>query len=400
MKRIFLDHASSSPLTKAAAKAYAKSLTLFGNPSAVHSEGRAARAAITAARVQIAAALSVKPDELVFASGGTEANNLAIGGVIRALHQEGVPYKEMHCITSSIEHASVLETFAILEVDGVRVTYVDPGPDGVLRGTAILEHITPQTVLISLAHVNSEIGTIQPIAELGADILKLRKGFESSFAKVAPGAPFPLLHVDAAQSPLYLDASPHALRADMVTYDAQKIGGPKGVGILYRDFSVPLKAVTGGGTQERSLRPGTENTSAIVAAGAAFHAMGKDRKKLSKKVSALRDSLVEAVLSSVPEAFLLGSDTRRIANNAFFVIPGVDGDYLAVTMDSLGVSVSPRSACVGSGGGQSHVAYALTKNDEHARSTIRFTLGPATTKAEVQGAVRALRKALSISKTR
>jgi len=400
MKRIFLDHASSSPLTKAAAKAYAKALPLFGNPSAVHSEGRAARAAITAARVQTAAALSVKPDELIFTSGGTEANNLAIVGVVRALRREGVPYTKMHCITSSIEHASVLETFSILEEDGVRVTYVDPGTDGVIRGTSVLEHITPETVIISLAHVNSETGTIQPIPELGADLLKLKKGFDSAFAKVAPGAPFPLLHVDAAQSPLYLDASPHALRADMVTYDAQKIGGPKGVGILYRDFSVPLKAVTGGGTQERSLRPGTENTPAIVAAGAAFQAMGKDRKKLSKKVAALRDHLVKEVMTLVPGALLLGSATRRIANNAFFVIPGVDGDYLSVTMDSLGVSVSPRSACVGSGGGTSHVAFVLTKNEEYARSTIRFTLGPTTAKADVQAAVRALRKALSISKTR
>lgn len=396
-KRAYLDYASATPMTRAARTAFVTALSLFGNPSAVHREALRAKEALTQARVDIARSLSVKPDEIVFTSGGTESNNLAIMGVVRALRARGVSYRAMHCITSSIEHASTLAAFAMLETDGVEVSYVQPESDGIVRPTAVLEAIRPETVLISLAHVNSEMGTVQPLSELGSDIRTLRRTFESSHHEAAPGAPFPILHADAAQSPLYLDPGPHVLRADLVSYDAQKVGGPKGVGVLFRDYAVPLAAIVGGGTQERSVRPGTENVPGAVSAAAAFTEAGKNRKRLTEKVAALQSYFLERITHEIPTMSLVGSKKRRIANNLFFVVPGIDGDYLAVLMDKEGVSVSPRSACVGSGGGESHVIRAVLPNAHLASSSIRFTLGPQTKKADLDLALKALKKCIPLA---
>ncbi len=370
MRRSYLDHAAATPLTARAGKAYASALALFGNASAVHAEGRAAKEAVTAARTAIAATLRVMSDELVFTSGGTEANNIAIMGTVWT-----------HAVTSTIEHASVLKAFALMEQHGRAVTYVAPGQDGVVRAESILKEVSAETGLVSLHHVNSESGTVQPIAEIGAALRKLPH-------KVA-------LHTDAAQSVLWLEAAPHTLRADLVSYDAAKLGGPKGVGVLYRNFSIPLTAVSGGGTQERSIRPGTENVPAIVASAVAFEDAARGRKARAVKVAALRDYLTSEVRLQVPEAEIIGSMKKRVANNLFITIPGTDGDYLAVLMDAEGVAVTPRSACVGSGGGHSSIAAALV-GQEKAQGTVRFTLGPATTKGDITHAVAALKKSLKV----
>lgn len=382
-KRAYLDFASATPMSPAATRAYTNSLSLFGNASAPHAEGRAAKDALSLARQTIARALTVKAEELVFTSGGTESNNLAIIGVLRALHAAGRAYASMHCITTTIEHSSVTAPFRMLEDEGVRVTYIDPEPNGIVSAKKILSAVTKDTVLISLAHVNSEIGTIQPVAEIGA---ALRKHTVR-----------PYLHVDAAQSPLYLDAGPHTLRADLVTYDAQKVMGPKGVGVLYRDFSVSITAVSGGGSQERSVRPGTENVPAIVATSVAFAEASKGRKARAVKVTKLRDYLIKRIEKEIPEASITGSIKRRIANNVHVTIPRADGDYLSVLMDKEGIAVSPRSACVGSGGEVSSVVLALTKDHDRARGTLRMTLGPTTTKGELDRAIKALKKALPIA---
>lgn len=371
MKRVYLDYAAATPLSPASAVAYTRALKLFGNASAAHAEGRAAKDALTGARIQIARTLAVKPDELVFTSGGTEANNIAIMGT-----------EWQHAVTSTIEHSSVLQAFALMEERGRTVTYVAPQADGIVRTADILAALTPETGLVSLHHVNSESGVIQPVAELGLELRK-RKNI--------------VFHVDAAQSPLWLDAGPHTLRADLVSYDAQKVMGPKGVGLLYRDFSVPLTAVTGGGSQERGIRPGTENVPAAVGAATAFVDAAKGRKARAAKVATLRDYLAASLQKHIPEIVILGSMKRRVPNNLFITIPGADGDYLAVVMDKAGVAVSPRSACVGTGAGHSHVALALTGDMARAKGTLRFTLGPATTKADLALAVKALVKSVRIA---
>jgi cysteine desulfurase len=383
-KRVYLDYASGAPLSAKALRAYSRALTLFGNASSAHTEGRAAHDALQEARTTIARSLGTKPDELIFTSGGTEANALAIWGHLYALLRDGKNFSDFHVITTTIEHSSILNSFKRLEFDGVGVTYVAPDKNGIVPAEDILKAVRPNTVLVSMAHVNSELGTVQRIAEIGAELRKLPNP--------------PTFHVDAAQSPLYLDAGPHVLRADMVSYDAQKVLGPKGVGILYRNFSVPLMSLYGGGTQERSVRPGTENVPAVVAAAVAFADAAEERKERAEKVRALRDSLVELLTKEVPEAEVLGSLKHRIANNLFITIPGADGDYLTVLMDREGVAISPRSACIGSGGGYSEVALELTGDKRKAAGTIRFSLGPTTTGAELRHAVKALRKSLAVLK--
>ena len=401
MGRIYLDYASATPVhPKAASAAYAASEDFFGNPSASHEEGRKARAALDEARSQIARSLSVKPDELVFTSGGTEANNIAIQGIVEALHGRGIPFASMHIVTSETEHASVLEAAEILERRGVSVTYLKPSFDGLIAPEEVVEALKPETVLVTFAHVNSETGVVLPIAEISRHIARWKERGVSSFRKTVSEFSFPALHADAAQSPLYLDASPHALLADLVSYDAQKILGPKGFGALYRDFSIPLSPVSGGGTQERGIRPGTENVAAAAGSAVAFELAHDARSKREERVRELRDLLIERVLKEIPEAKLVGHPKRRIANNAFFALPGVDGDYLAVLMDKEGIAISPRSACAGSGGGFSHVAYALTGDKELSRGTIRFSLGPDTGEREISEAVRALKRVLPFAQGR
>jgi cysteine desulfurase len=396
-RRVYLDHASATLVDPRVVDAVARATLLFsGNPSASHEEGRKARAAVSAAREKVARSFSVKPEEILFTSGGTESNNLAIHGLVKALAVRGAKRNGIHIISTSVEHSSVLKTLAMLEEKGIAVTYVAPEKDGIVNAEKVAEAVRPETALVTLAHVNSEIGTIQPISRI-AEILRKRP-FDSAFYGIAPETRFPVIHADAAQSPLYMEAGPHALRADMVSYDAQKVGGPKGVGILYRDFSVPLAPLYGGGTQERSLRPGTENVPAIVGAGLGFELAKEGRKARAERVALIRDNLVGLVLREIPEARLTGSPKHRIANNAHFVIPGISGDYLSVLMDTEGIAVSPRSACIGSGEPFSYVVKEVTGNDEDARATIRFSLGALSTKNECERAVRALVKAVPLAR--
>ena len=389
-RRIYLDYASATPIHAAVQRAILKAMRIFpGNPSATHEEGRTAKAAVESARQTIARSLSVKPEELLFTSGGTESNNMAIRGVVEGLRRRGLTYQDLHVVSTSIEHSSVLETLHMLQREGVAVTLVDPEPSGMVSVEHIIAAIRPNTALLTVSHVNSEIGTVQPITAIGVALMKLGQK-SSSLSRAAPETRFPVLHVDAAQSSLYLDAGPHTLRADVVSYDAQKILGPKGLGVLFRDFSVPLAPITGGGSQERGIRPGTENVAGIVGTAIAFQLAKDGRAARAKKVAALRDELIQRVVKALPNASLTGSAKRRIANNAHFTIPGVDGDYLTILMDTEGIAVSPRSACSGSGGAWSHVVHALTHDDALARNTIRFSLGPTTTKKDIENAVSAL----------
>jgi len=397
-KRIYMDYAAATPVHPKVARTISRAIEhTFGNPSAPHAEGRAARAVLDDARTKMARSLSVKAEELVFTSGGTEANNIAILGVLRALSERGAEMKELHLITSAIEHSSVLETVALLEKDGVQATYLEPDSEGRIQSQAVLAALRPETALITLAHVNSETGVIQPLSDLTHTINRM--GNQSLLTRFAPEARFPVIHTDCAQSPLYLDASPHTLGVTLASYDAQKILGPKGVGVLYRDFSVPLVAVTGGGSQERNIRPGTENVPAIAGAGVAFELAKEGRVHREEEVRKIRDSLIELVQKKIPEAELIGSHKHRIANNALFTIPGVDGDYLTVLMDAEGIAVTPRSACLGSGGAISDVVLAITHDEAKARGTIRFSLGPSTSMQDCRTAVDALLTCLPIARS-
>jgi len=317
---------------------------------------------------------------------------------MNALDERGVDYRKLHIVSSTIEHSSVEATVAGLELEGVQVTRVAPQANGIVEAEDVLRAVKPETALVTLAHVNSELGTIQPISKIGDLLMKRLSVPLRIFSEKIPEAEFPILHADAAQSLLYLDASPHALRASLVSYDAQKLGGPKGVGVLYCDHSVPLSPILGGGSQERNLRPGTENVPGIVGAGLAFELAREGRAEREARVRKVRDRLIDKVVEGVPGARLMGDRKRRIAGNAHFAIPGVDGDYLAVLMDQKGVAVTPRSACVGSGGARSEVIFALTGDDALSRGTIRFSLGPDATERDIERAVYALVESLATFK--
>lgn len=394
-RRVYLDHASATFIDPRVTRAMMRATEEFpGNPSAPHEEGRSARAAVSAAREAVARSFSVKPEEILFTAGGTESNNIAIHGFTKALTERGAKRSALHIVSSAIEHSSVMKTLAMLEHKGIAVTYVTPEKDGVVRAENIAAAVRSETALITLAHVNSEIGTVQPIRELH----EMLRGHSSSLSALVPECRFPVIHADAAQSPLYMEAGPHALRATLVSYDAQKVGGPKGVGVLYRDFSVPLAPLYGGGTQERSLRPGTENVPGIVGAGLAFTLAKEGRSERAERVGALRDYLIALVGESVPEARLTGSVKHRIANNVHFVIPGVSGDYLSVLMDAEGIAVSPRSACIGSSEPFSAVVRAVSGSEEDAKATVRFSLGTDTTRRGLERAAAALKKSVRIAR--
>jgi cysteine desulfurase len=390
-----MDFASATPVLPAVVRVVAETLSKFpGNPSASHEEGRHASGVIQNARKAVASTLFVKPEEIVFTAGGTEANNIAIRGVVEALRARGCVYSDMHIITSTIEHSSILESLRMLEDIGVLVTYITPESDGIVNAKKIIDAVTKKTVLITLAHVNSEIGTIQPLSEIGTLLALWRKNHTTTVAKIVPECLFPIFHADCSQSPLYVESGPHVLKVGLATYDAQKVMGPKGVGILYRDFSIPLSRIYGGGSQERGLRPGTENVAGIAGAAVAFVLAKKNRIDRTKKISMLRDYLVHKIKERVPDARYMGHAKKRIANNAHFAISGVDGDYLTVLMDSEGIAVSPRSACVGGGGQVSHVIQSITGDSSLAKGTIRFSLGSGLTKKDVDIAVLALERSL------
>lgn len=348
-----------------AERAFVKALRLFGNPSAPHAEGREARAAVEDARAAIALAFRVKADDLIFTSGGTESNTIAVLGTPKG-----------HAITTSIEHATIREAFRLRATHGSKTTFIRPDATGRVNADDIVQALRPNTVLVSVHHVHGECGVVQRIADIADAVRRTH--------------PSVIIHTDASQSPLWLDAGPHTLRADLVTYDAQKVGGPKGAGILYAPRGTPLSPVFGGGSQERGIRPGTENTAAIVAAGVAFTEAVAGRVDRARTTIILRDYLADRLRAAVPNARIIGSMKHRVANNVLVAIPGVDADYLTVLLDTHGIAVTPRSACLGSVSAASHVAEELTGDDDLARSTIRFSLHQGSTKAELDRAVRAL----------
>lgn len=391
-KRLYMDFASSTPLHPKVARAMRRALRTYGNPSAPHEEGREAKRLLENARQRIAHTLSVKSESLIFTGSGTESNNLAIHGVVEALRERGALYADMHIITAMFEHPSVLEPIRALEKRGVAVTYLAPTPEGFITPSAVAEAIRPETVLVSVAAAQGELGVLQDIRGISRALDSFKKARAQKVEAFAPEAAFPILHTDASQS-LFADFSPEKLQADMATYDAQKLMGPKGAGLLYKHSSVPLMSFMRGGSQERRARPGTENVLAAVGMAEAFEVAHEKRAGRAARVRAVRDYLAALLAKGIPQAHINGSMEARLPNNLNISIPGADGDYLAVLLDKDGIAVSPRSACIASGEASPAVA-ALGADESSARGTIRFSFGPSATKADARRAVQALKKAL------
>ena len=373
--RIYLDYAATSPLLPEVLEAMMPYLTgSFGNPSGVYATGREARKAVEQARRQAAEFLGAEPSEILFTSGGTESDNMAIRGAMLAAAEKG-----RHLITDAIEHHAVLHTCEALEKQGFEATYLQPDREGVIAPESVRKAIREDTVLISVMTVNNEIGTVEPVAEIGR------------IAREA-GAVF---HTDAVQAAGMMRLDVRQTGADLMSLSAHKFHGPKGIGCLYVRRGTRLDGILSGGAQERGLRPGTENVAAIVGMGAAMEIARRDMDAALARIRRLRDRLITRVLSDVPDSFLNGPEPdaageKRAANNAHFSFAGIDGEALLLRLDLAGIAASAGSACTAGSMEASHVLKAVGLDDGRIRSGIRLTLGRETTEEEIDQASAAI----------
>lgn len=364
---IYLDYNATTPADPRVLEAMQPYFAqAFGNASSIHSAGQHARAAVDAARESVAALIGAKSSEIVFTSGGTEADNLALFGIIAA---SAKPRK--HVITSAIEHHAVLNSCQQLEQQGIAVTYVPVGSDGIIDPTDVRRALTPDTILISVMHANNEIGTIQPIEEIG---------------RIAAEADV-YFHCDAVQSAGKLPLDVNRLGVDLLSLSAHKIYGPKGVGALYIRSGTPLAPQTFGGHHERDRRPGTENVPGIVGLGAAAKLARTELNENSTRIAALRDRFENALLDSIPSIRVNGDRARRVANTTNLTFAGAGGEALVIALDLAGIACSTGAACSSGAVEPSHVLTAIGLSPDDARSSLRFSLGQPTTTAEIDEAI-------------
>ncbi|MBY0310365.1 cysteine desulfurase [Patescibacteria group bacterium] len=388
-RRIYLDHAAATPARPEVVAAMMPYLgDVFGNPSAIHSEGRTAKQAVETARASVAKILNIRPEGVIFTSGGTEGNVLAIEGYLAALHESGRSWADMEVVTTAIEHPSVSESLVRLAQRGVNVRTVTVDGDGFISPTALTAVLSYRTVLVTFAYSNSEIGVVQPAHALARAV----RAYERAHSGVVI-----MIHLDAAQAPLWLPCQLPALAVDMLTLDGGKCGGPKGSGVLALRRNVVLVPVLSGGGQERSRRPGTENVPGIVGIAAALVIAQATYKARATRVAEVRDVAIEHLCTTVPGAVLNGPrGSGRVANNINISLPGVDTEYAVVVLDTAGVAASTKSACAGAGGGESVVVQAVTGDAVRARSTIRLTLGEETTVGDFLQVALVLRQHLAL----
>jgi cysteine desulfurase len=355
----YLDHAATTPLDERVLEAMLPYLRdRWGNPSSLYSHGRAARRALDESRDTVAQVLNCRPSEILFTSGGTESDNLAIKGVAFARRGDG-----NHVVTTRIEHHAVLHTVEWLERrGGFRVSYVGVDRYGVVDLDELERTVGPGTILVSMMMANNEVGTIQPVAEAAAIARR-------------HGATF---HTDAIQAAGALEIDPGSLGVDLLSLSGHKIYGPKGVGVLYARRGTPLVADAHGGGQERGLRAGTENVAAIVGMAEALRFAEEERSNRNEDNARLRDRLIEGILSSIPGASLTGHPTRRLPNSASFVFEDTDGESILMDLDQYDICASSGSACTSGTLEVSHVLTALGLSDELARGSVRLTTGRAT----------------------
>ena len=369
--RIYLDHAATTTVSKAVLDAMLPFFTECpGNASAVYATGREARKAVEEARKQVAAAIGAEPREILFTGGGSESDNQAVKGTAFALREKG-----KHIITTAVEHPAVLNTCRWLEKQGFEVTYLMPDREGRIDPEHVRQAVRKDTVLISVMAANNEIGTIEPVAEIGQ--IAREKGI--------------VFHIDAVQAVGAMPVDVNAWNADLLSLSAHKFNGPKGVGALYVRRGMRIDSLIHGGEQERGLRAGTENTAGIVGLGKAIEIAAANLEENAEKTRRLRDRLTEGILSSVPDAFLNGPKEGRLPNNCSVRFGRIDGEALLLRLDLAGIAGSAGSACTAGSQEISHVLKAVGLNDEEAKSSLRLTVGPENTEQEIDEAVAAVK---------
>ena len=362
--RIYLDHNATTPVDPAAATAMMRALQdLFGNPSSVHYYGQQGKAAIDDARSAVATLIGAEPAEVIFTSGGTEADNFAIRGVAEALELTG----RKHLITSGIEHEAVLNSFKALGKRGWRTTVLPLDARGIVTADTLRAAITADTALVSIMHANNEIGTIQPIAELAT-------------IAHAQGA---LFHTDAVQSAGKIPLSVRALGVDLLAVSAHKFYGPKGVGALWARRGVRLSPFLSGGKQERNRRAGTENVPGIIGMGVAAQRAMTKMDADAERLSALRDRLENGILAAVPNTEVNGARHARVPNTTNISFDRIEAESLLIALDLEGVAVSTGSACSSGTLEPSHVLKAMGLSSHRAQNSIRFSLGASNTEEQI-----------------
>lgn len=369
---VYLDHAATTPLDPRVLEVMLPHLSgPGGNPSSIHQIGRAALQALDDAREQVALVLGCAPKEIIFTGGGSESDNLALKGVAFAQRQRG---RGRHIITSAIEHHAVLHAAEYLAQFGFELTVLPVDAAGLIRPDDLRAAIRPDTVLVSLMYVNNEVGTVQPVAELGAICRE-------------HGVPF---HCDGVQAAGLLPLDVEALNVDLLTLTAHKFYGPKGVGLLYVRRGTPLLPQINGGGQERRRRAGTENVAGIAGLAAALTIAERERPAHVARMRALRDRLIDGVLERIPLSRLNGDRERRLPTNANLGFDCVEGESVLLLLDQLGICASSGSACTSGSLEPSHVLTAMGLSAEEANGSLRFSLGRGISEADIDYVLDAL----------
>jgi len=388
MNRVYLDHNATTAIEPAVLDAMLPYLSgEFGNAASIHTFGQKARGAVETAREQVAALIGARAQEIVFTSGGTEADNHAIFGVLtpfvtwptsRAANLSDDPDKRLsiahlkHVITTNIEHEAVLNTCQALEKQGgVPVTYLPVDGQGVISPEALRRALRKETALITVMHANNELGTVQPLEEIG---------------RIAADADV-YFHTDAVQSAGKVPIDVNALRLDLLSLSGHKFYAPKGIGALYIRGGTRLHQLLYGGHHQRGFRPGTENVAGIVGMGKAAEFARKSLAEDAARISALRDRLEQGLLSRVPHSRANGARAPRTPNTTNITFPGIDGEALVIALDLKGLACSTGAACSSGAVEPSHVLTAIGMSADEARASLRFSLGRHTTAAEIDFAL-------------
>lgn len=399
-KRVYLDHAGGAPVSLLARQALRENIFLFGNPSAIHKEGDQASRLLTSARNKIATTINAHSYEVYFTSSGTESCNLAIYGTIAAWKKSnsGTP----HVIVSAIEHPAVLEPVRALEKEGqVSVTYVPVNEEGYVKVTDVEKALQENTALVCVMYINNEIGTIQPVKEIGKALDEWKTKQERVYTS------FPYFHVDACQAVNYVNLDIVRLKAHLMTINSTKAYGPKGIAALYKREGCTLVPVTLGGGQERGLRSGTPSATLAYAFAVALEEAQKIKEEESKRLRFLRDFCRDEILKEIPEAIIYGGwdkyDGRkgfedklrtegRVPNNINCGLPGIASEEMILRLDTKGFAVSHKSACASQESDGSYVIEALGGTRQEALENIRITLGRDTQKKDILHFVKTLKE--------
>lgn len=380
-KRIYLDHAAATPATRDALRAYDRATALIGNPSSPHAEGRAAKKMLEESRTRIARMLSVKADDAIFTASATEANAIALLGHVMALRKKG--QTKLHALYLPSSHASVVNTIETLKGYGVEVEALRV-KDGAVDIQALATQLRPETVLVAMDYVCGETGTIWNTREVAQTLRDARSIGEDRI----------MLHADASQAPLTELIERTRIGADLLTLDAQKVGGVRGAGVLIASRTISLSSMMEGGGQERTLRPGTENVAAIAAFTAALSDTQEQYEARKEKWSVMREHVCERITHMIPSA-LQNQGKKGVPHILNISIPGIDTEYLAVLLDEAGYAVSTKSACESDTEEGSRAVLLLTGSTERSRSTLRISWGPSTSERDLMRFLDALQKGVS-----